>query len=471
MIRKLEENTVKKIAAGQTITCPEDALKELIENALDAQPTSVGISYTSAFSFKVSDNGRGIKFKDLPLAVERFATSKIATFEDLKRLRTYGFRGEALHAISMFSRLTIKSKHFSEKLGGKLVSVGGSVKELVPISFQTGTTVIVQELFFNAPVRRKSVRRQRFFEVAKDYILAHPQIRFHINDKVFPPSTLGERILRVCGPSFQKLSAKSFELFYTKDAGRVRKIFLNKRPVKIEALRKLLDELGVRQFLLYLELSPDKFDINLSPKKDVAVLKNPEPIISELKQALKPKFYVFKPEETVRVSEPPRKRPMRLIGSDETVLIAEDGVFYYFFDIHLLSERVNYERFLKSIRKGAFGYSSPLKSLVVSQEEAVRLRFFGVELERLGDGWLVKRIPMPLSVKDIEDIKSGKSPAAVAESACKKAVKSGMLLSPKDLKELFELYLECEEKEFCPHGRPIFYKVEKEQIFKKLGRR
>ena len=110
MISKLPEEVIRKIASGQTASSPTAVLKELIENAIDANPKNIKIELESPFSFSVWDDGIGIPYNELSVAVQRFTTSKIRTVEDLERIKTFGFRGEALFAISQLSKLTIRSR-------------------------------------------------------------------------------------------------------------------------------------------------------------------------------------------------------------------------------------------------------------------------------------------------------------------------------------------------------------------------
>jgi DNA mismatch repair protein MutL len=186
-IRRLAPATASRIAAGEVIERPLSALKELIENSLDAGATSIELRIERSLdhAMTVADDGSGIAPGDLELALERHATSKISSLEDLDRLETLGFRGEALPSIAAVSRMRIQSRT-REHDGASLVGVdGGEVTERGAASRAPGTTVEVHDLFYNTPARRKFLNRpagelRSALRLVESYALAFPEVAFRV---------------------------------------------------------------------------------------------------------------------------------------------------------------------------------------------------------------------------------------------------------------------------------------------------
>ncbi len=184
-ILRLSEEIVGKIAAGEVVENPASAVKELVENSLDAGATSVtveirdgGISY-----LRVTDNGRGIPERDVRLAFERHATSKLRTAQDLFDLHTLGFRGEALASIAAVSKLTLTTRHAGEEAGTRAVCEGGRITSIAQAASPQGTTVVARELFYNTPVRLKFLKKPvteagKVSEIISRLILARPDVAF-----------------------------------------------------------------------------------------------------------------------------------------------------------------------------------------------------------------------------------------------------------------------------------------------------
>lgn len=191
-ILRLNEEIIGKIAAGEVVENPASAIKELIENSLDAGSSCVtieirdgGVSY-----LRVTDNGKGIRSRDVRLAFERHATSKIRQSEDLFDLRTLGFRGEALASIAAVSKLTLTTRHASEEIGTRAVNEGGVIKSIGEAASPQGTTIVARDLFYNTPVRLKFLKKavteaSKVAEIVSRMILAHPDKSFKLihNDK------------------------------------------------------------------------------------------------------------------------------------------------------------------------------------------------------------------------------------------------------------------------------------------------
>lgn len=201
-IIRLSEEIIGKIAAGEVVESPASAIKELIENSLDAGANCVtveirdgGISY-----LRVTDNGRGIPSRDVRLAFERHATSKIRKSEDLFNLNTLGFRGEALASIAAVSKLTLTTRNAKEETGTKAVNEGGIIKSITDAASPQGTTIVARDLFYNTPVRLKFLKKpvteaSRVADMVAKLILAHPDIAFrliHNGKQVYSSSGNGD---------------------------------------------------------------------------------------------------------------------------------------------------------------------------------------------------------------------------------------------------------------------------------------
>ena len=201
-IIRLTEEIIGKIAAGEVVESPASAIKELVENSLDAGSTCVtveirdgGISY-----LRVTDNGKGIPSRDVRLAFERHATSKIRKSEDLFDLHTLGFRGEALASIAAVSKLVLTTRHASEETGTRAINEGGVFKSIGEAASPQGTTIVAKDLFYNTPVRLKFLKKPvteaaRVAEVIARMILAHPDISFrliHNGKQVYASSGNGD---------------------------------------------------------------------------------------------------------------------------------------------------------------------------------------------------------------------------------------------------------------------------------------
>ena len=186
-ILRLDQELIGKIAAGEVVESPVSAIKELVENSLDAGATCItveirdgGISY-----LRVTDNGRGIRSRDVRMAFERHATSKITKSDDLFALHTLGFRGEALASIAAVSKLTLTTRSVHEETGTRAVNEGGEIKGITEAASPQGTTIVARELFYNTPVRLKFLKKPsteaaKVAEMIARLILAHPDVSFRL---------------------------------------------------------------------------------------------------------------------------------------------------------------------------------------------------------------------------------------------------------------------------------------------------
>ncbi|MBP2623925.1 DNA mismatch repair endonuclease MutL [Streptococcus oricebi] len=198
-IIELPEILANQIAAGEVIERPASVVKELLENAIDAASSQISIEIEEAGlkSIQITDNGEGIVSEDVPLALLRHATSKIKKQADLFRIRTLGFRGEALPSIASVSNFRLETASEQEKHGSLLEARGGQIERLEPISRPVGTKIRVEDLFFNTPARLKYMKSQQaelshIIDVVNRLSLAHPEISFSLTND-------GRELIRTAG--------------------------------------------------------------------------------------------------------------------------------------------------------------------------------------------------------------------------------------------------------------------------------
>ena len=304
-IKLLSTQLANQIAAGEVVERPASVVKELLENSLDAGASKVVIDLEGggARLIRVRDDGSGIGVDDLPLALSRHATSKIAVIDDLEAVGTLGFRGEALASIASVSRLSLTSNAESGA-AGTCISVSGQPEdiELKPAAHPRGSTVEIRDLFFNTPVRRKFLRTEKTEfdhaqEVVKRQALSRPEVGFELrhNGKVIHALRAADnlagqqrRVAQVCGPAFMEhalrieqqavgLSLSGWVALptFSRAQADLQYFFVNGRVVRDklvthairQAYRDVLYHGRHPGYVLYLELDPAVVDVNVHPTK------------------------------------------------------------------------------------------------------------------------------------------------------------------------------------------------------------
>ena len=319
-IRPLSGVLVNQIAAGEVVERPASVVKELVENALDARAAKVVVELETggARLIRVRDDGFGIPSGELTLALSRHATSKIAALEDLDRIASMGFRGEALPSIASVSRLTLESRP-REAAGGARVRVEGGMRGAVePAALKPGTTVEVRDLFYNVPARRKFLRTPRtelrhVEDAVRRLALARPDVSFtlhHDARKVFETTRRMERarhLSRLLGQEFAERALEiSFEagglsvhgFLAPPEAARTRSdlqyLFVNGRGVRDDVVRHAVrvgfgDRLpggGYPAFVLHLEVEPGAVDVNVHPTKHEVRFREPRHVHDFVRHAV-----------------------------------------------------------------------------------------------------------------------------------------------------------------------------------------
>lgn len=314
IIKILDEKVSNMIAAGEVVENPASMIKELLENSIDAKSSYIKINVKNGNRYvKISDNGKGMTKDDVLLSVERHATSKISTKEDLSNILTYGFRGEALSSISAVSKMSIFSKTENDEIGTFISLSGGKVTNLKEMARDTGTEIEIKELFFNTPARLKFLRKETTeFRAIKDIIvqeaLANPNISIilSLDDKeVLRTSGRGMKntILEIFGKNTLQ-NVVSFPLGFLGNTSLNRSnkegifIFINNRPVKSKIIEEALIDgyytklmKGKYPFaILFIEIDPQEVDVNVHPSKKIVKFSDDKYIYSYVYDAVRDAF-------------------------------------------------------------------------------------------------------------------------------------------------------------------------------------
>jgi len=312
-IRTLSQETTGKIAAGEIIERPENIVKELVENSLDAGATRIFLTVKNGGKkyIKIEDNGSGISAGEISLATQNYSTSKISDFKDIETIKTLGFRGEALASIRSVSRLTIASKSEKDNLGRKMIWEGEKLIKETPLPREVGATIIVERLFFNLPARMKflssdSAELRRISSLIQKFSLSFPDVGIVLNGNgreiiSYNRSTLRERVEAVVGsgifPNLNYFDTETDNLrLYgytsspevTRGNRTLQYFFVNHRHIinKVMgyALRRAYESvIPYNRFpiaVLFLDIPPDMIDVNVHPTKSEIRFKNEKDIHS-----------------------------------------------------------------------------------------------------------------------------------------------------------------------------------------------
>lgn len=318
-IKILPQNLANKIAAGEVVNRPESVVKELMENSIDAGADCIEVIIKNAGKnlIQVVDNGAGMSEEDAILSIQRHATSKISSIDDLESIHTFGFRGEALASISAVSIFELKTQQADEDLGTllKMEESGNVIREKG--SFAKGTSISIKNLFYNTPARRNFLKSNQtelkhIIETFRKISLSYPEktFRFYNDDEIvfdFSSTDLNGRMQQVFAENIleavldvnQPTDYISLRGFVTKPA-YLRKskgeqyFFLNKRFVQSKtvnhavftAFEQMLDKGDYPFFVLFLEIDPRKTDVNVHPSKLEVKFENDKEIYDFVKSVI-----------------------------------------------------------------------------------------------------------------------------------------------------------------------------------------
>lgn len=376
-IRKLDEVVINRIAAGEVIQRPANALKEMIENSLDAKSTSITVTVKSGGLklLQIQDNGCGIRKDDMAIVCERFTTSKLSKFEDLTSISTYGFRGEALASISHVAHVTITTKTTSSNCAykacysdGKLVPPRpGMTADPKPCAGNRGTQIAVEDLFYNVATRRKALKSpgeefSKIAEVVSKYAIHNTGVAFTLKKqgeskadvRTINTASLQDNIRTIYGPGIAKelLEVQCNNQKYgfimkaciTNANYSVKKmqflLFINHRLVDSTALRKSLDTVyeaylpkGMHPFIyMSLEIAPANVDVNVHPTKHEVHFLHEESIIEAIQKAVEGKLLGCNSSRTYYTQAllPGAAEPIESVMQGESVCVVTISSFHWY---------------------------------------------------------------------------------------------------------------------------------------------
>jgi len=566
-IRLMPDALANQIAAGEVVERPASVVKELIENSLDAGSRSIAILIEASGKdrIRVADDGIGMSAEDARLALSRHATSKLFDASDLSNISSLGFRGEALPSIASVSRFTLKTREHGADAGHEVAFDGGQLVREAPVGVPPGTIVEVERLFFNVPARRKFLRADvteasHIAASVASLAAAYPDVGFQLEhgkrSVLEAPSvaTRRERLYQlekswvdsavVLEEEIGGLSIEAWLAPPPEGRGSASRLhlFVNGRPVKdrilhhavMEAYRQVSSRSGTPLVYLFLELAPDKVDVNVHPAKaevrfvdqqfvHKAVFSSVRnslqgqrlaPQVLLVREAYQPQaqessipgstdgaamaealFSSLAAEITPTFSELADEPPMPLGQLRASYIIAADGDSVWLIDQHAAHERILYEdlveRGVSQMGQQLLLTPLPLEltapERVTLEEELSDLASFGYDIEPFGQGdFLLRAVPASLSGFDpIRLVRSALSERErdcrsstvreagsriAARIACHAAIKVHFELAPEKMRYLVRELWRARQPTVCPHGRPTTLRIGREQIERGFGR-
>ncbi len=431
MINKLDQNLINKIAAGEVIERPSSVVKELIENSIDAKATKIFVEIDdSGFGLiRIKDNGVGMSDEDAELSIERHATSKLKNVDDLFKIQTLGFRGEALSSISSVSNMILTTKCKDDDTAIRLKIEAGKIYDKINIGYEDGTTIEVKDLFFNVPARKKFLKNlklefQSIVDVITKYSLIHPDIFFKLihNKKEILMCPISDWKGRVLDIYDSEVAKSLIEVKYEKGPYKItgfigkphltrsdtshQSLYVNNRYIKnpiissaiYDAYHTLLFKHRHPFIILSIEIDPSLIDVNVHPtKKEIRINREAEMkdiVFTALRQTLDSENLF--PEnidtqqnifiEDVKVSAPiPRKKVekttqselaftepkeelnVRILGKvHNCFVIIETEDGICLLDQHAADERVNYDKFMDMYMSKSIEVQQLLTPLVLN---------------------------------------------------------------------------------------------------------
>jgi DNA mismatch repair protein MutL len=320
IIQLLPESVANQIAAGEVIQRPASAVKELLENSIDAKSTHIQLIIKDAGRtlIQVIDNGIGMSPTDARMCFERHATSKLKSADDLFNIRTKGFRGEALASIAAIAQVELKTMRAIDEIGTKIIIEGSEVKTQEPCQTSKGTSIAVKNLFFNVPARRNFLKSNQveFRHIMEEFqrvALIHPEISFEVyhNDQIqlsLERGNLKQRIIGLMGNNYNerlvpveeqteivKISGFVCKPEYAKKTRGEQFLFVNNRFIKNNylhhAIQHAFEDLIARDsyvsYFIHLEVNPASIDVNIHPTKTEVKFEDEKAIYAILRTSVK----------------------------------------------------------------------------------------------------------------------------------------------------------------------------------------
>ncbi|MGI9049229.1 MAG: DNA mismatch repair endonuclease MutL [Rubrobacteraceae bacterium] len=510
-VRVLPPEVAHRIAAGEVIERPASAVKELVENSLDAGASRVEVEIEGGgvSLLRIRDDGSGMSREDAGRAVEAHATSKIQSADDLSSVASLGFRGEALHAIGAVSSFTLTTREPGVDHGSYVRVFAGEVVDSGPAGRTPGTTVEVRDLFLNLPVRRGFLGTERAEANAVSIVVAslalsRPEVGFFLradgrNVLALPAAAdLRERVAQVHGLSLARSLVPLEDetvwgfvspLSVSFPTCRYLHVAVNGRvvehdsfaPAVARAYADLLPKGRHPAAFLRLELGPGEVDLNVHPAKSAVRLRGGRSVyplvVGAIRAALAP--------ERDAGPGPSTEEPglgLTLIGQFAgRCILAQEGDELVILDQHGVHERILYERLSENPRGEAL--SLPCPAVVRLPEDLApevwnfeaELGALGFVVEPFGED-TVRVLATPETVTDpAEGLLAALGALAGGEDlakalACRGSTKFGESLSMGEMEALLKNWSACEFKGICPHGRPIIKRIKLAELLREFGR-
>lgn len=564
-IRLMPDALANQIAAGEVVERPASVVKELVENSLDAgaQSVFVLIEKSGKDRIRVVDDGIGMSPEDARLALERHATSKLYSTEDLNNIATLGFRGEALPSIASVSHFTLQTREASSNSGYELSIEGGQLVREGEIGLPPGTIIEVRRLFVNVPARRKFLRADvtestHIAQQMSNLAVCYPDVHFRLEHgkrmvlDAPAVSSRRERIYQIEKSWVESavtlddhvgslgLQAWLSPPAESRGASSRLHVYVNGRPVKdrilthavMDAYRQVSSKSGTPLVYLFLELPPDKLDVNVHPAKSEVRFVDQQLVHQAVFSALRntltgerraPEVFGSSPSGPSGVREPlpamsgtaiaealfaepaPETTtptftefadtpPIPIGQFRESYILAADDDDVWLVDQHAAHERILYEELVG--RSGGGEQQLLLTPLpleltpserVTIEEELDQLLRFGYDIEPFGgDSYVVRGVPASLAGLDTlrlvraalgeaeRDCRSSSVIEAqsriAARLACHAAIKVNFPLAMEKMQYLVRELWRAKQPTVCPHGRPTTLRIGLEQIERNFGR-
>ncbi len=519
-IVRLSDEVINKIAAGEVVENPASIAKELIENSLDAGSLRIEISIVGGGckELQVEDDGCGMGPEDALLSLERHATSKIRSELDLFSLATMGFRGEALAAVAAVSRFEMRTSEGGT--GTQIQSQGGANSEILPCARNRGTTVVVRDLFFNVPARKKflksaSANTASLTRTLESIALAHPKVSFSLKSEgktalELPQEEKKNRIIRILGPMHCEVDAPGsswgvWGLLASPEEAKIHRrgqyLYINHRPIFSPLISRAVKagygtriaENSYPSFVLFLEIAPGLVDVNVHPQKKEVRFADEGKIFRMVEMAVSAAFKSPAPVFSRTLSFPqvpfsfsddlvpaPSRLPIPLsfdFPSSERPLAIVEGYFFLqaegllLVDLRLAYARVLYES-LKEKKGTAQTLLWPLEAEIDDIGIVEELQAFGIECRLIGKSRLaVDALPSLLDPEDFPEFlnawREGKKLDAAAlrtsRASCRKfSIETAFML--------WRQLLQCPESVYDLAGRRIWDRVDASMLKKLLER-
>ena len=502
-IQRLSENSINQIAAGEVVENPASVIKELIENSLDAKASHITIRIEKGGQelIEIEDDGHGMSPDDAVFSLERHATSKIKTADDLNQLSTMGFRGEALAAITSVSQFEMKTSDGTQ--GTHITGSGGKINTVVPVARNPGTTITIRSLFYNTPARKKfqksiASNTAQITKVVEILSMANPEVAFTYISQgetiyCLEKESRKERVEKLLGP-FEHASerGKLWGLFgapaLAKSQRRSQFLFINKRPVFSPLIsRAVQTAYGTRlennrypSFALFLELEPHHFDINVHPQKkeirfskESALFSQVEAFVSKVfapKSIEERKPIFFDPIPNFVLSDLPhikreeRQEPFAfemkgraLAVFDRFFLYEKEGLFVI--DLQKASARI----FFEEMSEKKVQSQSLLIPLEIEEDPEVIPSYeeMGFECRQISHKKIaVDALPSKVEPEDIETFFSAwKEGKKLEDFSCRYFARVKKRYTLDEAMHIFETLQKCKDSEFDPLGIRIWKKV------------